>query len=135
MKKMLICIFVFGLMMLVTSLAYGAGDPCTVEDTTQATSSGFQRTLYSVRVDHELLRNLQLMGQLSYYHNDYQLLPDAPENSRKSDKYFVAGIGATYFFNRWSWLSLSYNYGKFTTNVPLDDFKVNDVWLVVGFEK
>lgn len=111
----------------------------SIEDTTLSTASGFQRTMYSVRVDHELLRNLQINGQVSYYDNKYQLLADAPENSSSSEHYFTAGVGATYFFNRWSYLSASYMYGKYTRGGNLDPrfdrFKVNDVWLVLGFER
>ena len=107
----------------------------SIEDTTQATSSGYFRTLYSVRVDHELLRDLQLMAQVSYSHNKYELLAHAPEGSRDKDTYFVVDVGATYFFNRWSWLSASYNYNKFNTNVVNDDFNANQFWLVLGFER
>ena len=91
----------------------------SIEDTTQATSSGYFRTMYSVRVDHELLRDLQIMGQLSYYVNDYQLLPTAPEGARKEDTLFNVDVGATYFINRSVWLSASYKYGNFDTNVRM----------------
>jgi hypothetical protein len=106
-----------------------------IQDTTQATASGYVRNMYALRVDHELLRNLQITGQLSYYTHDYQLLPDAPEGARKSDTYMTADIGATYYINRWSWLSASYKYGTFDTNVEFDDFEANTAWLVLGFER
>ena len=73
--------------------------------------------MYSLRVDHELLRDLQINAQLSYYMNDYQLLPNAPEGARKEDTLFNVDVGATYFFNRAVWLSASYKYGNFDTNV------------------
>lgn len=106
-----------------------------VQDTTQATSSGYLRNMVSLRVDHELLRNLQIMSQVSYYNHDYQLLADAPEGARDNDTYFTVDLGATYFFNRWSWLSLSHKYGTFDTNVDFDDFTANSTWLVLGFER
>ena len=40
-----------------------------IEQTTLRDSSGYLRTLYSLRVDHELLRNLQLIGMVSYTNN------------------------------------------------------------------
>lgn len=106
-----------------------------IDQTTDPNSSGYLRTLYSLRVDHELLRDLQIMGQVSYTDNDYQLIDNAPENARDSDKLWNVAIGATYFFNRSVFLSASYNYSKFSTNVPNDNFKVNRFWLVLGLER
>ena len=88
-----------------------------------------------MRVDHELLRNLQLMAQVSYYHNKYQLLPTASAGAREKDTFFNVDAGATYFFSRWAWLSASYSYGNFNTNVVNDDFKANQFWLVLGLER
>ena len=107
----------------------------TIEDTTQANSSGYLRTLYSVRVDHELLRDLQLMAQVSYYNNDYELLPTAPPGAREEDDMWTFDVGATYFINRWAWVSASYKHSSFDTNVANDDFKANQAWLVLGFER
>ena len=107
----------------------------TIEDTTQSTASGYLRTLYTVRVDHELLRNLQINGQVSYYQNDYTLLPDAPEGSRDEDTMWRFGVGATYFVNRWMWLSASYDYSSFSSNAQNDDFESNVAWLVLGLER
>jgi len=75
------------------------------------------------------------MGQVSYTNNDYQLIDNAPENARDTDKLWNLAIGATYFFNRSVFLSASYNYTKFSTNVPNDNFKVNRFWLVLGLER
>ena len=125
-----------GLTWMPTMLTTVRGTISTsIEDTTQATSSGYFRTLYSLRADHELLRNLQIHGQLSYTINDSQTLPDAPEDARSEDTYFTADVGATYFINRSVWLSASYKYGTFETDAPNDDFKANTAWLVLGFER
>jgi hypothetical protein len=107
----------------------------SIEDTTQASSSGYFRTMYSIRADHELLRDLQIMAQISYYVNDYQLLPTALEGAREEDTMWTGDIGATYFFNRSVWLSASYKYSNFSTNVPNDDFTANTAWLVLGLER
>ena len=106
----------------------------SVQPTTNEFSSGYLSTLYGIRVDHELLRDLQLNARLSFRDNDYQLLEGAPENARSYDEIWIAGIGATYFFNRYIRLSASYDYTKMDTNVPNDGFKVNRIWLVLGFE-
>jgi hypothetical protein len=107
----------------------------SIEDTTQSTASGYQRTLYSVRVDHELLRNLQINGQLSYYENDYELLPDAPEFAREEDTVRRVGVGVTYFVNRSVWISASYDFTDFSSNIPNDDYESNVAWLVLGLER
>jgi len=106
-----------------------------IQETTLQYASGYLGTLYQVRVDHALLRDLQVSARVSYRDNDYQLLPDAPENARSYDHVWTADVGATYFFNRSVWLSASYDYNKLSTNVPEDGFKVNRVWLVLGLER
>jgi len=125
-----------GLTWLATRLTtVRASVSSTIQQTTREFSSGYFGTLYLLRVDHELLRDLQINGKVSYRDNDYELTADAPEDARDYDEVWAAGIGATYFFNRSVWLSASYDYTKLSTNVPEDGFKVNRVWLVLGFEK
>lgn len=106
-----------------------------VEETTAQSSSGYLRRTYSLRVDHELLRNLQIIGQASYSDNDYQLIDNAPLDARESDQLWSAGIGVTYFFNRRVYLSATYDYNDFSTNVPNDDYTTNRFWLVLGLER
>ncbi|MDZ4730652.1 MAG: outer membrane beta-barrel protein [Xanthomonadales bacterium] len=106
-----------------------------IEDTTSADASGYFRTLYSLRVDHELLRNLQLSGRLSYSDSDYQSVVGAPPGSRSNDQIWRAGIGMNYFINRWMFVGASYDFQDMSTNVANDGYKVNRAWLVLGFEK
>jgi hypothetical protein len=106
----------------------------SVEESTSEFSSGYFRTLYSVRVDHELRRDLQINGFLSYSDNDYQLIEGAPEDARAWDKIWRFGIGASYFFNRHVFLNASYAYEKLKTNAPDDGWKANNIWLVLGLE-
>jgi len=106
----------------------------SVEDTTSEFSSGYLRTLYSVRVDHELLRSLQINFFLSYSDNDYQLVEGAPDDARAWDEIWRAGLGVSYFINRHMYLNASYDYEKLKTNVPNDGYDVNNVWLVLGLE-
>lgn len=125
-----------GLSWMPTMLTTVRGSISTsIEDTTQASASGYFRALYALRVDHELLRNLQINGQLSYSVNDYELLPDAPAGAREEDTYWRYGIGATYFINRWAWISASYDFTDFSTNFANDDYESNIAWLVLGFER
>lgn len=107
----------------------------SVEDSASITASGYFRTLYSLRVDHELLRNLQLTGRLSYSDSDYETVIDAPVGARTSDQVWRAGLGVNYFINRWMFVGASYDYQNLDTNVANDGYKVNRAWLVLGFEK
>jgi len=107
----------------------------TVEDTTSQYSSGYLRNLYTLRVDHELRRFLQLQGFVSYADSEYQMIPNAPEFARSSDDSIRAGVGLSWFINRWLFLNASYDWESFDSNVPGDDYEVNRVWLTLGMER
>jgi hypothetical protein len=107
----------------------------SIEQTTYEYSSGYLQTLYAVRIDHELLRDLQINGMVSYRNLDYQLSADAPADSRSRDQYWTAGLGATYFFNRHVFLSASYNYQKLKANEQFDQVDVNSFSLVLSLER
>jgi hypothetical protein len=106
-----------------------------IQPTTYEYSSGYLMTLYTLRADHELLRNLQINGQISYRTNDYQLTANAPTDARSEDKIWQAGIGLNWFINRSVFLNASYNYETLSSNVPLDEYDTNTVWLVLGLER
>lgn len=112
----------------------GARISSDIQETTYRYSSGYLRTLYSVRVDHELTRSLQLTGQVSYSDNDYQLIPGAPADARSKDKVWQAGVGVNYFVNRNVFASLSYTYDHLTSNVAADDYDVNRIWATLSLE-
>jgi hypothetical protein len=113
---------------------YGRIDT-NIQETTNEYASGYLRTLYSVRVDHELLRFLQINGFVSYTDNDYQLIDFTPPDARAWDKIFRAGIGLSWFINRHLFLNASYDYEKLKTNVPDDGYNVNRIWLTLGIER
>jgi hypothetical protein len=113
---------------------YGRIDT-SIEETTSQYASGYLRTLYSVRVDHELTRFLQINGFVSYSDNDYQLLDNAPSDARAWDKVYRYGIGLSWFINRHLFLNASYDYSKLKTNVTDDGYNVNRVWLTLGIER
>ena len=49
-----------------------------IEETTNEFSSGYFRTLYSLRVDHDLTSFIQLNAFVSYSDNNYEQIPGAP---------------------------------------------------------
>lgn len=107
----------------------------SVQETTSQYASGYLRTLYSVRVDHELTRFLQINGFASYSNNNYQLIEDAPVFARDVDKISRYGIGLSWFINRFLFLNASYAHEKLKTNLPDDGYDVNRVWLTLGIER
>jgi len=112
----------------------GARISSSIEETTYEYSSGYLRTLYSVRVDHELRRNLQLSGQISYSNNDYQLTADAPADARSQDDVWQFGLGLNYFINRWAFVSVAYTHERLNSSVPSDDYDVNRIWATLSLE-
>lgn len=106
-----------------------------IEETTSQFSSGYFRTLYSLRVDHELTRFIQLNAFVSYTDNDYNQLPGAPADAREYDKIWRSGIGANWFINRYLYLNVSYSWENLKTNVPDDGYTTNRIWLVLGLER
>jgi hypothetical protein len=106
-----------------------------IEETTSAYASGYFMTLYSLRIDHELMRNVQLSGFVSYRNNDYELLPNAPEFARDEDDVWQAGLGVNYFVNRHVFFNLAWTYETLDSNVPLDDYDRNNIWLTLSLER
>lgn len=113
---------------------YGRFDSA-IQETTDGNSSGYLRNLYSVRVDHELTRFLQINGIASYSNNDYQLIDSAPDDARSWDKIYRAGLGLSWFINRHLFLSASYDWSKLKTDAPEGGYTVNRVWLTLGIER
>jgi len=105
-----------------------------IEETTNEFSSGYFRTLYSLRVDHDLTSFIQLNAFVSYSNNDYTQIPGAPAISRQYDKIWRSGVGVNWFINRYLFLNASYGWEQLKTNVPEDGYTVNRVWLVLGAE-
>jgi len=63
------------------------------------------------------------------------LLPGAPEDARSRDKILRYGVGASWFINRHIYLNASYGHDRLDTNVPMDSYDVNRVWLTLGMER
>lgn len=105
-----------------------------IQETTDPNSSGFLQTVYSLRVDHELLRQLQVNTFVQYRDYDYQNIVDAPVDARSSDGTWRAGLGASWFINRHVYLNASYSWEELDSSIVDDDYTVNRVWLVLGLE-
>ena len=106
----------------------------SVENTTNQYSSGILQRVYSLRVDHELTRAVQVNLFASYRDGDYQLIDGAPAEARAKDEVSRYGVGANWFINRHLFLNGSYAYEKLNSNVPNDDYNVNNFWVSLGVE-
>jgi uncharacterized protein (PEP-CTERM system associated) len=72
----------------------------------------------SVRIDHELLRNVLLDGEVRYQNDNFQ-------SSDRVDNRFDVEIGGTYLLNPNASVSLGYRYSNRVSNVDAGDFTDN----------
>jgi hypothetical protein len=77
----------------------------TIEDAGIVGASGYLSTNLGVQVDHELLRNVIVSGQVGYGNDDYKGLD-------RNDKRYTAGVSATYLLNRSVGVTVGYNHFK-----------------------
>ncbi|ABS63520.1 conserved hypothetical protein [Parvibaculum lavamentivorans DS-1] len=96
----------------------------SVQETTVAGSSGYDRQQFGVGVDHELLRNLILRGALSYANNDYN-------DAAREDDIIGARAGLVYLLNRNLDLEFGYNYSDRDSSVPAFSYTRNIIGLTV----
>lgn len=84
----------------------------TIEDSAVPDAPGYLSTNLRGRVDHELLRNVILTGQVGYGKDEYSQLVQsgAALAQAREDRRISAGVGATYLINRTLGVSATYNY-------------------------
>jgi hypothetical protein len=81
----------------------------------------------SVRIDHELLRNVLLDGEVRYRNEDYQ-------GSDRVDNRVDVEIGSTYLLNPNASISFDYRYSNRASTVDAGDFTDNLIQLSVGLK-
>ncbi|HZB93932.1 MAG TPA: outer membrane beta-barrel protein [Stellaceae bacterium] len=99
----------------LTSVSFKTGR--TVEDINEAVltgvavanSPGYLETTAAVNVDHELLRNLLLNGNIGYTNDEFQ-------NITRSDNYYSAGAGVKYLMMRNLYLGGTYTFERVRSN-------------------
>lgn len=97
------------------------------QQTTRASASSRIRTTAELRLEHELLRNVLLEGELLYIQDDFQGI------SRVDDIWGVL-VGANYLLNRYAAVSLSYRYLGRDSDVETADFDKNVILLSTRFQ-
>jgi len=92
-------------------------------------AAGYISTSAAAQVDHELMRNLIVTGQISYAKDDYKDFP-------RDDKHFRFGASGTYLLNRMVGVTVGYSYYKETSSglAAGPDYKVNKVGATVTLQ-
>ncbi|MDZ4052043.1 MAG: outer membrane beta-barrel protein, partial [Phenylobacterium sp.] len=100
----------------------------TIEESASPGSAGYTSANLGVKVDHELMRNVILTGNVSKGKDDYQGI------TREDDR-FNAGVGATYLLNRHVGVTLAYSHMDMdSSGVGGQDFKVNKVGATLALQ-
>ncbi|MDP3493651.1 MAG: outer membrane beta-barrel protein [Hyphomonadaceae bacterium] len=89
----------------LTTLTFRGFAGITDPGITEALSADTQR--YSVRADHELLRNVLLFGEFGFGNYKFNAAPGFPLFDRE-DKFFDAAVGAAYKLNKHARVEVGY---------------------------
>ena len=99
------------------------------QETTEPTSPGYLSTVFSVGVDHELRRNVILLGNVGYTDNQYE--QDGP-GQKDNENITYVGLGGKYLFSRRFYASAEYNYERRRSDIAAQEYKTNEVMLALG---
>lgn len=98
----------------------GITDPGIAE----ALSAETQR--FSVRADHELLRNFLLYAEVGYGTYKFNAAPNAPVGFDREDSYYDIGVGAAYKLNKHAHVVAGYvMHSRDTSGIISDDVQQN----------
>ena len=94
----------------------------SVEDSGIRGSAGYLSSNIGGQIDHELIRNVLVSGQIAYGKDEY-------EGIDREDKRLNAGLSATYLMNRHVGLNVGYSYfdQKSDGRASGGNFKVNKI--------
>lgn len=96
----------------------------SVQETTVGGSSGYDRQVFGIDVDHELMRNVILSGGASYGNNDFN-------SSAREDDLIGAHAGVLYLLNRNFDIGLRYTFEDRDSNVATADYTRNVVGITL----
>ncbi|MBI1260831.1 MAG: outer membrane beta-barrel protein [Rhizobiales bacterium] len=96
----------------------------SIQETTTAGASGYQSMGVGLTVDHELLRNVILSGNVGYSNDDYDTIS-------RQDDYISAGLGVDYLLNRNFELGLKYDYKDRNSDIVGNDYSRNQLGLTL----
>lgn len=99
-----------------------------INETTQEGVGGVLASGISLGVQHELLRNLNLIAEGTFSNNDYQGFV-APNLMNRNDKVYGGNVSAEYLFDKHFSTNLAYNYQSRDVNYVLVNYEVHQVML------
>ena len=99
------------------------------QEATEPTSPGYLSTVFSVGVNHELRRNVILLGNVGYTDNQYE--QDGP-GQKDNENITYVGLGGKYLFSRRFYASAEYNYERRRSDIAAQEYKTNEVMLALG---
>jgi len=106
----------------LTTVRFAASS--TINETIEFTASGYTAQQVGIGIDHELLRNLVLSGDIGYENDDFG------DNPRRDDIYSVL-VGATYLLNQNFAVGVNYGYLDRNSNMSGRDYTQNRVGITV----
>lgn len=104
----------------LTTLTFGASR--RVQETTLNDAAGYLDTVFDAGIDHELMRNLILSGNLRYGERDY-------EGISRTDDHYEAMARALYLINRNYSIAGEYRYYNRDSSAATEDYVRNLVML------
>jgi len=104
------------------------------QETTQANTSGYFSSQYSVRLQHELRRNWLVNVRISYTDNNYEFDGNNSANALTDTQVIRAGAGLGYLFNRHFYISGGYIYEDQDANISKFDYTTNRWFVTLGAE-
>jgi len=105
----------------------------SVQETTQAFTSGYYSSLYSVRIQHELRRNWLLNARVSYTDNEYEYSGEEA-GALTGTEVVRAGAGVSYLINRYLYVSGGYVFEKQSANSSSFEYETNRWFVTFGAE-
>ncbi|HUD51414.1 outer membrane beta-barrel protein [Parvibaculum sp.] len=106
----------------LTTVRFSASS--TIDETIDPAASGYTAQMVGIGIDHELLRNLVLSGDIGYENDDFG------DNPREDDIY-SALIGASYLLNQNFAVGINYGFIDRNSNLPGRDYTQNRVGITV----
>ena len=101
------------------------------EETTEPNSPGYLSTAFSTAIEHELKRNIILTARFGYTENKYKQnvnLPGLKENENDTE----VRLGGKYLFSRRFFASAEYIYQRRRSDIPTQEYNVNQGMLSLG---
>lgn len=99
----------------------------SVEETTSTGYSGYISTAAGVSIDHELLRNLIVSGNMKYTNNDYKRTSSTTTD--KAEDIYSTGVSTLYKMNRNLYAGGGYEYQYKDSSLVESDTTVHKVYV------